>query len=59
MALYPFAFSYMAHWFGLFNEHNTWLDRVIALLAAGTIGVLCFPMIFAEDIWNKLNKDEK
>lgn len=59
IALCLFAFSYMAHWFGLFNEHNTWLDKVLVLLIAGTIGVLSFPMVFAEDIWNKLNKEEK
>lgn len=58
IALCLFAFSYMAHCFDLFDEHNTWLDRVLALLEAGTIGILSFPMIFAGDIWNKLNKEE-
>ena len=59
IALYLFAFSYMAHCFGAPNKRNTWIVALLVVLAAGTIGVIYFPMIFAEDIWNKLNKEEK
>ena len=59
MALYLFAFSYMAHCFGLSDKRNTWVSKFLVVLAAGTLGVIYFPMIFAEDIWNKLNKEEQ
>lgn len=59
IALYLFALGYMAHCFGLSNKDNTWIDRFLIVLAAGTIGVIYFPLIFSEDIWNKLNKKEQ
>lgn len=52
---YLFAVSYMINCIGLFDEHNTWIDAFLITLLAGTIGVIIFPMIFAEDIWKKLN----
>lgn len=58
-ALYLFSFSYMTHSLGIFDEHNTWTDTILIILAAGTIGVVYFPLIFAEDIWNKLNKEKQ
>lgn len=57
--LYLFAFSYMAHCFGLLDKRKTWVSVVLIVLASGTLGVIYFPMIFAEDIWNKLNKEEQ
>jgi hypothetical protein len=54
-ALYLFAFSYMANSFGLFEKYNTRKDKFIIILAAATFGVIWFPMIFAGDIWQKLN----
>ena len=56
--LYLFAFSCTANCFGLFNENNTYIDRFLIVLAAGTIGVIYFPMIFGGDIWNKLNEEK-
>lgn len=56
-ALYLFAFSYMANSFGLFKECNTRMDRFLILLYAATYGVVWFPMVFAFDIWFKLNKE--
>lgn len=56
-ALYLFAFSYMANSFGLFEEYNnTLMDKFIIVLAAGTFGIIYFPMTFAGDIWLKLNE---
>jgi len=55
-ALYLFAFSYMANSFGLFEEYNTRIDKFDIILAAGTFGVIWFPLIFARDIWLKLNE---
>ena len=52
-ALYLFAFSYMFNRIG-FNEHDTWIDAILITLLAGTIGVIWFPMVFAEDICKKL-----
>ena len=57
-ALYLFAFGYMANSLGLFEEYNTLKDKFIIILGAATYGVVWFPMIFAEDIWVKLNKEE-
>ena len=56
--LYLFAFSYMANSFGISNEYNTRRDKFIIVLAAGTFGIIYFPMTFAGDIWVKLNKEE-
>ena len=58
IALYLFAFSYTANSFYMPNKHNTWKDRLLLVLTAGTIGVIYFPMILAIDIWNKLNNEE-
>jgi hypothetical protein len=54
-ALYLFAFSYMANSFGLFDKYNTRIDKFGIILAAATFGVIWFPLIFAGDIWQKLN----
>lgn len=56
--LYLFAFGYMASSFDIFNERNTWRKEVFILIVAGTIGILNFPLVFAGDIWNKLNKEK-
>lgn len=57
-ALYFFAFSYMANSFGLFEEYNnTRMDRFYVILAAGTLGIIWFPTIFARDIWQKLKRE--
>lgn len=54
-ALYLFAFSYMATSYGLFEKYNTLKDKFIIILAAATFGIIWFPLIFAGDIWQKLN----
>jgi hypothetical protein len=62
VALYLFAFGYMANSYGLSEcntEYNIWKDVFLVVLVAGTIGVIHFPVTFAEDIWNKLNKEEQ
>ena len=51
--LYLFAFSYMSN--RLYDERNSWINVFLITLLAGTIGVIIFPMIFADDIWEKLN----
>lgn len=58
-ALYLFAFSYMANSFSVFEENNTRIDRFLIVLTAATFGVIWFPLIFAADIWTKLNNEEK
>ena len=54
-ALYLFAFSYMSNRLYLDDKRNTWINAFLITLLAGTIGVIIFPMIFADDIWEKLN----
>ena len=54
-ALYLFAFGYMVNCLGLFEEDNTWMDNIGIVLVAATFGAIAFPIIFAEDIWAKLN----
>ncbi len=52
--LYLFAFSYMSNRLYLYDERNSWIDVFLITLLAGTIGVIIFPMIFAEDICKKI-----
>ena len=52
--LYLFAFSYMSNRY-LYDKRNSWIDVFLITLLAGTIGVIIFPIIFADDIWEKLN----
>lgn len=59
ITLYLFALSYMANSLGLFEEYNTRMDKIGIILAAGTFGVILFPMMFAADIWKKLNNEEQ
>ena len=56
-ALYIFAFIYMFNCMGAEDIDHPWLNSLIVLFA-GTFGVICFPGVFARDIWNKLNKEE-
>ena len=58
ITLYLFALGYMASSFDIFNERNTWREELFILIVAGTIGVLNFPLVFAGDIWKKLNKEK-
>ena len=59
IALYLFAFSYMVHSFGIGDEQNNWVVRLAIIIAGATIGIIYFPAIFAEDIWKKLNEEQK
>jgi hypothetical protein len=59
IVLYLFALGYIATSFDIFNERNTWRKELFILIVAGTIGVLNFPLVFAGDIWTKLNKEEQ
>lgn len=58
VALYTFAFAYSAHDFGL-RKYDILIVKLLVVIMAATIGVLCFPTIIAGDIWNKLNKEEQ
>lgn len=55
ITLYLFEFGYTVNSYGLLDERNTRKDKILIVLAALTIGVFQFPMIFAADIWKKLN----
>ena len=55
MAYYLFACGYTSRALGIYEEGNIW-NRVWKLLLSMTIGIIYFPDIFAEDIYNKLNK---
>ena len=55
ITLYLFAFGYMANTYGVSDVRNTWKDRFLIVLVAGTFGIILFPITFAGDIWNKLN----
>ena len=59
IALYLFAFSYMANCFGALDDRNTWMTAFLVLISAATLGIFCFPIILGQDIWNKLNKEER
>jgi hypothetical protein len=59
IALYLFAFSYMANCFGIFVKRNTWVTASLLLFFAATIGIFSFPLVLGQDIWNKLNKEEQ
>ena len=58
VALYLFAFSYMAHCFGKLDKRNTWITAFLTLVSAATFGIFCFPIVFGQDIWKKLNKEK-
>lgn len=57
-ALYTFAFAYAAQDFGL-RKYDILIVKILIVIMAATIGVLCFPTIIAGDIWNKLNEEEQ
>lgn len=57
IALYLFAFSYMANSYGMADK-RTWKDVLLIIVVAATFGIISFPMTLAGDIWYKLNKEE-
>ena len=59
IALYLFAFGYMAMSFDIDDKRNNCIDRFGIVIAAATIGIICFPIVFAMNIWKKLNKEKQ
>lgn len=54
-----FAWSYMFHAYMSTTYNKTWYDIVFYMIISASIGIICFPVVFAEDIWKKLNKEEQ
>ena len=52
-----FAFSYMSHSF--INDKDRDIVKIILIILAATLGIFLFPLIFAEDIYNFLNKENR
>ena len=58
ICLYSFAFAYTTQYFGI-RKYDIFIVKLLIVIIAATIGVLCFPTIIAVDIWKKLNKEEE
>ena len=52
-------FGVMIVAFDIDNERNTWIDCLCILMAVVIVGIICFPAVFAMDIWKTLNKEEQ
>ena len=52
-----FAWAYMIRAFG-FDNDRTWVTRLLTMILA-ILGIVWFPMVIAEDIWKKLNKEQQ
>ena len=57
IVLYLFAFVYTIHAMGI-KDADDWVIRLIILIS-GAVGIFAFPVLFAVDIWEKLNKEEQ
>jgi len=50
-----FAFGYMVKTLGIEETDSAWL-RLFLVLIALTTGMIWFPVVFGNDVYNKLNK---
>ena len=57
IVLYLFAYTYTIHAMGI-KDTDDWVIRLIILIS-GAVGIFAFPILFAVDIWEKLNKEEQ